>query len=624
MAGKTTSSVAEPLDPHGRSSVPIERVFGELRFHTDGEVAALAFSAADVLWSVEEPGVLRRWNALTGQQLSVAFLSDIETGWEFSADARWLASASDELSLWDVPSGQLKKTLPQSSWVTAVAFSRDAGRVATGHDDGTIRVWNVDGEDLVCELAGHRLPISALAFSPDGSQIASAAEDRILLIWDVATCRQLGTLKGHTDRVQDLIWHPQRASRLVSAGWDTTARVWDTQTFQPVILLNDHADQVTALAYAPDGRLLACADSARAVHLWDAESGTTVGILKEHDGEIRALAFSPDGSYLASGGEDRVIHLWDPRQQRQLSGRGNPSLQRSGLALSSDGNRLVSNCGGAQLQVWDTATGRVVVEPEGSDFPQVIAYSSDNRWIAGGSTDNTIQLWDAATGKRQARLEGQKGRVAALAFSPDSRRLASASAIDGVAWLWSIPEGEPVLLIPEAADNCMVEALAFHPQGKLLAAGGIDWLATGGSDGATCLWDIDERCQIAALDGGILDMAFHPAGKLLATVSLDDVIFVWDIDNREVVLELVSRGDGLTRVAYSANGRWLAAGGDSGALRLWHADSGAPAARQRLETQIKALSFSPDGRYLYTGNGNTTSYKLELKALLAGNLHAAP
>ena len=176
-----------------------------------------------------------------------------------------------------------------------------------------------------------------------------------------------------------------------------------------------------------------------------------------------------------------------------------------------------------------------------------------------------------------------------------------------------------VLIIPDAADNCLIEGMAFHPQGKLLAAGGIDWLATSGSDGATCIWDIDERCQIAALDGGIVDLAFHPAGKLLATVSLQESIFVWDIDTREVAMELVAETDGLTHIAYSPDGKWLAAGTDGGGLRLWRADNGEPVATSHLDTQIKALCFSPDGHYLYTGNGNTTSFQLEVAKLIAPN-----
>src|SRR5262245_3227378 len=82
------------------------RVFGEPQLHTDGDLFALSFAQDGSLWSVEEPGVLRQWNAANGQQLHWLSLSDLETAWTFSRDMRLLASASDDLTLWDISSGQ--------------------------------------------------------------------------------------------------------------------------------------------------------------------------------------------------------------------------------------------------------------------------------------------------------------------------------------------------------------------------------------------------------------------------------------------------------------------------------------------------------------------------------------
>src|SRR4051812_12952015 len=76
---------------------PINRIFGALPFHTDGAPQVLAFGSDGSLWSVEEPGVLRRWDASSGRQLEWRFLSDLETLWSFSADARLLASANKDV-----------------------------------------------------------------------------------------------------------------------------------------------------------------------------------------------------------------------------------------------------------------------------------------------------------------------------------------------------------------------------------------------------------------------------------------------------------------------------------------------------------------------------------------------
>src|SRR5215204_3034761 len=143
-------------------ALPHAKVFGEPQLHTDGELLALSFGSDGSLWSVEEPGVLRHWNA-SGQQLGWNSLSDLETLWAFSPDTRLLASASDDLTLWDVSSGDVLTSIPQSSWVSAIAFGTDPAFLATGHDDGVIRYWDAAGHHLVHELRTHKKAISALA-----------------------------------------------------------------------------------------------------------------------------------------------------------------------------------------------------------------------------------------------------------------------------------------------------------------------------------------------------------------------------------------------------------------------------------------------------------------------------
>src|SRR5437660_12318901 len=109
--------------PAGRVSQA--HVFGDPHLHTDGDLLALTFAPDGALWSVEEPGVLRQWNATTGQQLAWHSLSDLETACAFSPDARVLASASDDLSCWDVSSGQVRTAVPQPWRGTALASHPD-------------------------------------------------------------------------------------------------------------------------------------------------------------------------------------------------------------------------------------------------------------------------------------------------------------------------------------------------------------------------------------------------------------------------------------------------------------------------------------------------------------------
>src|SRR5437764_8180221 len=107
----------------------VRRSFGEPRFHTDSELAALAYSANGLLWSIEEAGWLRCWSG-DGRQLRQVLLSDLETLWLFSPDAAWLASASDDVTLWDAAQGEQIASIQQLSWVTALAFTPDKSMLA--------------------------------------------------------------------------------------------------------------------------------------------------------------------------------------------------------------------------------------------------------------------------------------------------------------------------------------------------------------------------------------------------------------------------------------------------------------------------------------------------------------
>jgi WD40 repeat protein len=588
-------------------------VFGDPQFHSDGDLLALAFAPDGTLWSVEESGVVRRWDPATGHELAWHSPSDLEDLWAFSADARFLASASNDLSVWDAASGDLLTSLPQPEWVTALAFAPEKTLLATGHDDGTVRFWDAADHQLLHQFELHRRPVSAVAVRPDSRLLASAGEDKLIALWDLAAGHPVGTLAGHTDRIPALAWHPD-GRHLVSAGWDTTARVWDTHTLEPVILLNSHAAQVTALALSRDGSLLACADSDNAVHVWNFAARKTLHVLRGTAQDIRCLAFSPDGRRLAFGGGDRVIHVWDPRAGQALSRQSLRARSRARLALSPDGRFLASNGGGSAPRVWDVATRQVALQLHTPEVVHALAWGRDGRLIAGG-TDRHVCLWDAGTGQPRALLDDPEEPTTVLAFSPDSALLASASSSGLPVWLHRVSDGEPVLLIPDPLQHCTVESLAFHPTRPLLAVGGIDWLATGGSDGAVALWDLAERAEIAMFFGGTTAVAFDPAGRRLACASLDRSIQIYDVQSEELLAELMGHDGPASCLAWAPDGSLLASGGDDRTVRLWDPASGEELAARELDTQVQALCFSPDGRSLFTGNGNTTCYQLQVQAL---------
>lgn len=628
-----SSTALPPLSP---SEPP--RVFGAPTLHTDGELIAIGIAADGVLWSVEEPGELRGWSLSTRRQIFSRPLDEVASLWAFNWATRLLASASDEVTIWEVGSGNQLANWTTSSWITAVAFQPGATILVTGHDDGSVRLWDWADQRLLVEIdAAHRLQVSAVAFSLDQTRLATVGEDRVIHLWELPSGRKLGSLEGHKDRVPALAWHPD-GRRLFSAGWDTTVRVWDAISFEPIILLNSHATQVLALALSSDGKLLASADSRNDVYLWDTDRNESVTVLREETGEVRCLAFSLDESktiaypLLAYGTADRVIHLWDSRQGTG-AGAVDPLLLRTVVATEPTGKRLYSLGGGTDLRVWDIDSGEPVLSLEQGHPLRVMALSPDGCWLAASRPElnekkedrTTLALFDAHTGKKQVTCEGENAPITTLAFSPDSKILASAGLRSCDVWLWNVPQGEPILLIDDALDDCSVDALAFHPGGRLLAVAGIDWLATSGQDGQVVIWDLDQREVRSSLrvgqgtrSCGATALAFSIDGKTLACAELNGRICLWSFEADQILHELQGHTDTITCLAYSPDGRWLASGSDDRTLRIWEAKSGELAGAWELDNAIKALTFSADGKWVFTGNSNTSCYQIELARILSG------
>ncbi|HJZ59280.1 MAG TPA: WD40 repeat domain-containing protein [Gemmataceae bacterium] len=595
-----------------RPSPLVHRVFGEPRFHTDGDITAVAFAADGTLYSTDEAGILRHW-AADGKLLSRYFLSDLETLWCFGPGAKLLASGNDDLLLWDVGSGQLLHRIAQDSWVTALAFSPDGRVVASGHDNGKVRFWDAASRKFLGEIAAHPMPVSAIAFAPKGGFVATAGEDRVVRVWDEDTHKKVADLLSHTDRIPALAWSPD-GSLLVSAGWDTSARVWRPPQADPLILLNSHADQVHTLAFSPDGKFLACADSDFDIYLWSDEVGAKVAhVLRGHGDEVRCLAFSPDGAKLASAGADRVIHIWDVRDGKLVAG---PNAKgRHAIAVVSGAKPLLASSGGPTVRVWDIETGEEVA-PTGLCPAYSVAASPDGKWLAVGGTDHFTQLWNVPDGALVSSLEATKPPIGAVAFSADSATLAHTSPADGLVWLWKCATGQPELILIEAADGCTLEGVAFHPNGVWVACGGIDYLSTGDRDGAVAVWDLTTKQKRFVLDRGVYAVCFDPAGKYLAGAGINDTVFVWDVDTQETVFELAGHQETINAVCFDPTGSYLVSGGDDMTVRVWDVLSGRLLVARELDSPVQSVSFSPDGKFLFCGNGNTTCYQIETKKLL--------
>jgi WD40 repeat protein len=407
------------------------------------------------------------------------------------------------------------------------------------------------------------------------------------------------------------------AAALLKAGGTASAgeiKVWDLATARETVTFSGASGGTFALAFTPDGRRLASTGYYHNdVVLWDAENGRELLALPIDDptnvggpgGDCR-LAFGPNGTRLALVGLNGLT-LWEATPGPELLTLHAP-VSVWGLAYSPDGRRLAIADNHDAVSIRDATTGRILLtltEPDVSLNTALIdeRFSPDGTRLAvyGGSlTSGRITLWDATTGRLVGRLVGHTGPVINVAFSPDGRRLASASH-DKTARIWDADTCKEVWTLGTHTDR--VNGVAFRPDGSRLV--------TACRDGTLKLWDPATGRELTTLQchrGSIASVAFSPDGRLLATAGgrrtdqaegLPGEVKVWDLDAGRAVLDLPGLAHFALGVAFSPDGRSLASAVEDRVIRIWEVATG----RERLALRghqdiVKRVAFSPDGRYL--------------------------
>jgi WD40 repeat protein/predicted Ser/Thr protein kinase len=472
------------------------------------------------------------FDATSGKQTAACFghrmnRGDV-VGLAFSPDGTRLASCGEDrvARLWDPANGALVATCRgHESRVVSAAFRPDGARLVTTSTDGTVRQWDVTtGREVEPPYDRHYGVVTAAAYSPDGDWVASTGADRTIRMWRATGRQDVAVLHGHAGRVSEVAFarggrRLASLSRRTSFG-DDTVRLWEVDPRTTVPVLRGHTSYVYPVAFSPDGRWLASGGWDNTVRLWDARTGEAACAPLDNGDVVKTLAFSPDGSRLVSARQDR-LQVWEVGTGRRLEEISVPAPNILAVAFRPDGATLAALDGSGGATIVSTATGAAVAHLllGGRHDTKALAYSPDGRWLAGASADQkTVCLFDAHTYEPSAQFPGHDG-VIAVTFSPDSRQLASCSS-DHTVRVWPI-DGGACRELRGHSDH--VFAVAFHPDGSRLA--------TAGRDRAVWLWDLARGEEVARLQGHtdyVWSLAFSPDGTTLASGSGDFTVRLWD------------------------------------------------------------------------------------------------
>ena len=520
-----------------------------------GWIYSLAFSPDGRLLasgSHQDEGRVKVWEAPTGKLRHTleGHRDYMVHAVAFSADSRTLASGGQDqtVRLWDLEAGVLKGKLETGAAVTSVAFSADGTLLASGGEK-SVRLWRPEAGLPEQTLATGAIGAHSLRFSADGNVLFVAGNSG-LTQWEPRLGRNLGVAANWRDGFAAAVG--PGGKRAVTCHFSRALNFWDLETGSVRKVVPPLA-WTTALKYSPDGQLLAIGSSDRRVRIWETATGKLLRTLS--DDSVLALAFSPDGELLASGSSRRdpkepgsswasvsEVRLWSTRTGELLRTLTGHQGGLQGLLFSPDGATLASACTelfhsyveprspAAEIRQWEVATGKLkrsVTVQEGRFFGITLAPDFQHCVF---EREETLELRGLSTGDIQDSIKLPSSRSSGLVFSPDSRRLVVGYPEHGLT-IWDLT-AKRVRELPDPIRQ--VRAMAFSPDGKILASGGNDRRLT--------LREVETGKVLATLSlpqSAIRAIAFSPDQKSLALGGAGNTTTLWTLGRNALRASIV-------------------------------------------------------------------------------------
>ncbi|MEM9216853.1 MAG: TIR domain-containing protein [Cyanobacteria bacterium P01_F01_bin.150] len=499
----------------------------------------------------------------------------------FSPDGTMIATAGTDktVKLWDIDGQEIQTLEGHDADVYQVHFSPDSSLIITASEDGTAKLWNLNGQLLQTLVQGDGAVFSA-GFSLDGQTIATAGADGTIKLWTLAGEKRQ-TINAHDGWVNHVSFSPD-GQTLATASTDGTAKLWSIEG-QELQVFVGHDTWVNYVSFSPDGTMLVTAGEDQTARLWLLQ-GEEIQRLEGHDERVNGVSFSPDGQTIATASGDNTIKLWSLTGEnfKTLAAHQDTAFIAS---FSSMDNMMVTASADGTARLWQFIPD-TFQSLQTREKTYTVSFSPDGQVIATGGNDNTAQLW-SVQGKKLQTLQGHEGFIRHIEFSPNGQLIATTSK-DKTVRLWTLEGQELAVLNHQNARD-----ISFSPNNQLLAIVG--------GDNVIRIWHVNGEQQqiIEGHTEPLMGISFNPNGQMLASAGVDKVVKLWDLNGQELQT-FEGHSATVIDVNFSPDGNTIVSAADDNTARVWTLDGEERQVLDHKDTVITA-SFSPDGQRIVTG-----------------------
>lgn len=529
---------------------------------------ALSLAAEDqLLLSVDDQG-LTAWDLGLGQPRWCAPPPPGSTGIGISASrdgttVAWITAPSrreramdgtalphrgDTVRIHDVFDGSLlRPSLDDMDDVRCAVIGPHARRVATGHGDGRIQLWNVGSGQPEGVLQGHAGPVTHLAFDADELRLASGGADRAVRVWTLGVGGKPSVFLGHRSDILRVSFSPD-GDQVIAASQDGWVRVWHAR-MPP----HDqrHAGQGHSIAFfgndrlvLGDGTIRSAADGHQ-LHQLEASANTRVHPHQDH----RWLAL---GERVFDAAQDRYQPTEWTNASFNMYGGANCSAISPDLSVVAAPRQSIRKP--VDVSIRRLGDGHLEQTlPTGTNLVYDVAFAPDGKLLAvstgswiwngwkGDGAPGELQLWDWRASQLVQTLSPRRFTVWTAAFAPDGRRIVSGGGLyaggsrltngapHGEIQVWDVSTGCELFDLPGVSDN--VFGIAISPDSTRVAAA-MGKSSSRAGQGEVKLWDLDTGAEVLTLrgfPGPVHGVAFSPDGRRLAAIG-SGIFRIWSVE----------------------------------------------------------------------------------------------